>query len=77
MWVTAEVEIEEREILDELDDQDLIEELASRGLDYNTRDVDGDHARLLLETVYHQRRLGLPCEQALDQLMWHVLGRIQ
>lgn len=72
MWVTAEVEIKEQEILDEFDDQALIEELARRGLDYNT-----DHARLLLETVYHQRRLGLPCEQALDQLMWHMLGRIQ
>jgi hypothetical protein len=62
--------------LDDFDDDELIEELERRGLDYNTRGVDGDEARVMLETVYRLRRTGQKHDAELDQLIYYVLGKI-
>ena len=62
--------------LDDFDDDDLIEEIERRGLDYNTQGVDADEARVMLETVHQLRRTGQNHEAALDQLIYHVLGKI-
>jgi hypothetical protein len=71
--VTAEVEVE----LSDFDTDDLIEELESRGLDYNTKGVDADEMRLLLESIWYKRRLGNNDYQAeLDQLIYGVLGHV-
>jgi hypothetical protein len=71
-YVSVDVEIE----LDEFDDDELIEELERRGLDYNTTGVDADEARVMLETVHQLRRTGQNHDAALDQLIYYVLGRI-
>lgn len=71
--VTAEVEVE----LSDFDTDDLIEELESRGRDYNTTGVDADEMRLLLESIWHKRRLGNNDYQAeLDRLIYGVLGHV-
>jgi hypothetical protein len=62
--------------LDDFDTNELIEELERRGLDYNTEGVDADKARAVLEQVYQLRRTGQTYEAALDQLIYHVLGKI-
>lgn len=62
--------------LDDFDDDELIEELDRRGRDYNTRGVDGDEARVMLETVYRLRRTGQKYDAELDQLIYYVLGKI-
>ena len=62
--------------LDDFDDDDLIEEIERRGLDYNTQGVDADEARVMLETVHQLRRTGQNHEAALDQLIYHMLGKI-
>ena len=71
--VTAEVEVE----LSDFDTDDLIEELESRGRDYNTTGVDADEMRLLLESIWHKRRLGNNDYQTeLDRLIYGVLGHV-
>jgi hypothetical protein len=71
--VTAEVEVD----LSDFDTDDLIEELESRGRDYNTTGVDADEMRLLLESIWHKRRLGNNDYQTeLDRLIYGVLGHV-
>ena len=77
MYKTVEVDINVDKILDEVDTDDLIKELERRRQDYNTVDVDGEHARALLESIYQLRRNQQPFDKPLDQLIWHVLGRAQ
>jgi hypothetical protein len=62
--------------LDDFDTDDLIQELERRGDDYNTEGVDADEARERLEKVYQLRRTGQNYDAALDQLIYHMLGKI-
>lgn len=71
-YVTTEVEVD----LSEFDTDDLVEELSSRGYDYNTVDVDGDAMREVLEQIWLKRRNRQDYQQELDQLIWGVLGKI-
>jgi hypothetical protein len=71
-YVTAEVEVN----LDEFDTDDLIEELELRGHDYNTKYVDADAMRGLLETIWLNRRNGKDYQKELDALIYGVLGKV-
>ena len=71
-YVTAEVEVD----LSEFDTDDLIEELESRGMDYNTKYIDGEEMRVLLETIWQKRRTGKDYQQELDGLIRGVLGKV-
>jgi len=71
-YVTAEVEVD----LSEFDTDDLIEELENRGMDYNTKYVDGEEMRVLLETIWQKRRTGKDYQQELDGLIRGVLGKV-
>ena len=71
-YVSVDVDIE----LDEFDDDELVRELDRRGLDYNTRGVDADEARVMLETVHQLRRTGQNYDAELDQLIYYVLGKM-
>jgi hypothetical protein len=71
-YVTAEAEVD----LSEFDTDDLIEELENRGMDYNTKYVDGEEMRLLLETIWQKRRIGQDYQRELDGLIQGVLGKI-
>jgi hypothetical protein len=71
-YVTAEVEVD----LSEFDTDDLIEELENRGIDYNTKYVDGEQMRLLLETIWQKRRIGQDYQRELDDLIQGVLGKV-
>lgn len=72
VYVTAEAEVD----LAEFDTDDLIDELESRGVDYNTQGVDGDEMRGILEQIWLKRRQGQDYQQELGQLIWGVLGKI-
>ena len=71
-YVNVDVEVD----LDDFDTDELIEELERRGNDYNTRGVDADRAREMLQQVYYARRTGQPYQVHLDELIWYVLGRM-
>lgn len=70
--VNVDVDVE----LSDFDDDDLIEELERRGLDLNTKFVDGDTMRDYLTTLYEKRRLGQDYQAELDKLIYYGLGRI-
>ena len=71
--VSVDVEVD----MSEFDTDDLIEELKSRGDDYNTTGVDADEMRGLLESIWQKRRLGNnDYQQELDKLIYGVLGKI-
>jgi hypothetical protein len=73
VYVETEVDVS----LSDFDTDDLIEELESRGLDYNTNGVDGDDMRALLEQIWVKRRNRNPdYQRELDALIWGVLGRV-
>jgi hypothetical protein len=71
-YVTAEVEVD----LSEFDTDDLIEELEQREMDFNTKYVDGEQMRLLLETIWQKRRIGQDYQRELDDLIQGVLGKV-
>jgi hypothetical protein len=73
-YVYKEVEVEIE--LEDFSDDELIEELERRGLDYNTQGVDGDEMRLVLEQIWQKRRCGQDYQKELDRLIWGVLGKI-
>jgi hypothetical protein len=70
--VTADVEVD----LSDIDTDDLIDELETRGRDYNTNGVDADEMRNLLETIWLNRRTGKDYQNELDKLIYGVLGKI-
>jgi hypothetical protein len=77
MYKTIYTEVEVDVDMSEFETDDLIEELENRGLDYNTKGVDADEMRLLLESIWHKRRVGNPdYQRELDRLIYGVLGKI-
>lgn len=74
-YVYKEVEVEID--IDDFETDELVEELERRGLDYNTRGVDAEEMRQLLEQIWQKRRCGRQdFDNELDQLIWGVLGRV-
>ena len=68
--VSTEVEVD----LSEFDTDELIEELACRGIS----DTVLGEAKLnvIVDAIYQKRRLGKDYQAELDQLIYNVLGRI-
>lgn len=75
-YKTIEVEVDINDCIEEMDTDELIDELERRGADYNTKGVDGDANREILETIYQKRRLGNDYQTELDLLIYNVLGKI-
>ena len=57
--------------LEDVDDEDLIEEVRHRKL--LELPIEGLE---LLTTIYERRRMGLPYQDELDQLIYQELGKI-
>ena len=77
MYKTIYTEVEVDVDMSDFETDDLIEELENRGLDYNTKGVDADEMRALLESIWKKRRLGNhDYQQELDRLIYGVLGKI-
>ncbi len=72
--ITAEVGVDID--LDEFDDDQLLDELESRGLDMNSRFVDGDQMREILEKIWLKRRTNKDYQRELDDLIYFGIGKI-
>jgi hypothetical protein len=61
--------------LEDFDDDDLIEEVKSRGFhvfeDYDATSTDED-----LEQIYLLRRRGLPYDHLMDAYIYKILGKV-
>ncbi len=64
-YITTEVKVD----LSDFDTDDLIEELESR-------EVDADAMRKLLEKIWLNRRTGKDYQNELDNLIYGVLGKV-
>ena len=74
--VEVEVDIDNEDILEEIDTDDLVNELERRGIDNNTKSVDADEMRTVLESIWLKRRLQQDYQQELDALIYGVLGKV-
>ena len=72
--ITTEVDVDID--LDEFDDDQLLDELKSRGLDMNSRFVDGDYMREILEQIWLKRRTNKDYQRELDDLIYFGIGKI-
>lgn len=73
---TVYTEVEVDVDLDNFDDDDLIDEMERRGLDLNSKYINGDDMRELLTQVWIKRREGRDYQRELDQLIWYGIGKI-
>ena len=68
------VDVDADEVLNEIDTEDLIAELESRGREpsgvYTSESVQ------LLEKIYLNRRVGKDYQAELDKLIYGVLGKV-
>ena len=60
--------------LQEVDDDELIEELAERG--YTIRENHLDDHNSIIEKIYLLRRLGRPYDHLMDGLIYEALGKV-
>ena len=72
VYTEVEVDID----LDKFDDDDLMDEMERRGLDLNSKYIDGDQMRELLTQVWIKRREGRDYQHELDQLIWYGIGKV-
>jgi hypothetical protein len=68
------VDVDADEVLNEIDTEDLIAELESRGREPSGV-VTGESIQLL-EKIYQNRRLGKDYQAELDKLIYGVLGKV-
>jgi hypothetical protein len=73
---TVYTEVEVDVDLDSFDDDDLLDEMERRGLDLNSKFIDGDSMRELLTQVWIRRRQGQDYQRELDQLIWYGIGKV-
>lgn len=73
-YITTTVDVDVD--LSDFDDDDLIDEIESRGLNFNTKGVDGDSMRMLLEIIWLKKRTGQPFDSDLDLLIYNGLGKL-
>jgi hypothetical protein len=73
---TVYTEVEVDVDLDSFDDDDLMDEMERRGLDLNSKFIDGDQMRELLTQVWIKRREGRDYQRELDQLIWYGIGKV-
>lgn len=68
------IHVSASDILDDLDDDELIEELESRGHKVLV-DANFD-SQTLIRTIYEKRRLGKDYQAELEQLIFVEIGRV-
>jgi phage-related minor tail protein len=68
----VEVYLEPSEVLREIDTEDLIEELESRGSNMNSQ----NSINSLIQKIYELRRTGQNYDAVLDELIYNTIGRI-
>ena len=68
----VEVEVE----LSDFDDDELLEEIAVRGLGISVPEAEGSETHQLITTIWLKRRLGVDYDADIDALIYHVIGKV-
>lgn len=69
VYTEVEVDVE----LDDFDDEDLIQELESRGRGF---EINSRTPTELITKIHERRRLGRDYQQELDELIYVTIGKI-
>ena len=64
------------DVLEEFDDDDLIDELKSRGMSVRSVADQTFEVNETIRKIYEKRRIGEDYQQELDALIYDVLGRV-
>ncbi len=75
-YVTVSAEVDVSDVLENLDDDDLIEALKCRGICVGPEFVKENTVHELLTKVWEKRRIKQNFDNELDQLIYHVLGKL-
>lgn len=70
VWVTVDVE------LDEFEDDELVEELESRGFKVYDEDSTAYTQNEMINLIYQNKRLGKDYDKLLDDLIYQTIGRV-
>jgi hypothetical protein len=70
---TVYTEVEVDVGLEDFDDEDLIEELESRGKGFEIASRNGTE---IVRAIYEKRRLGQDYQYELDELIYMAIGKI-
>jgi hypothetical protein len=62
--------------LSEFSDDDLLEELERRKIDVNDNEIDNEIIKELIDKIYLKRMFGLDFLKEVDNLIYHVIGRM-
>jgi hypothetical protein len=62
--------------LDQFDDDELLEEIAARGLGISVPEAEGSETHQLITTIWLKRRLGVDYGADIDALIYHVIGKV-
>jgi hypothetical protein len=70
----VEVEVE----LSDFDDDELLEEIAERGINISIAvpEGEGSETHQLITTIWLKRRLGVDYDADIDKLIYHVIGKV-
>ena len=72
-YMTVDVDID----LDNFDDEEIFDHLESRGyIVGDAVDSPGVNMVEIVEVLYQQRRTGQDYQKTLDELIYHILGKI-
>jgi len=64
------------DVLEEFDDDDLIDELKSRGMSVRSVADQTFEVNETIRKIYEKRRIGEDYQRELDALIYDVLGRV-
>lgn len=64
------------DVLEEFDDDDLIDELKSRGMSVRSVADQAFEVNETIRKIYEKRRIGEDYQRELDALIYDVLGRV-
>jgi hypothetical protein len=62
--------------LDAFSDEDILDEVDSRGLTIDGEDSIDFAIQYMVSEIFHNRRLGKDYQRNLDELIYKVIGRI-
>jgi len=68
----VEVEVD----LDQFDDDELLREVAERGIGISVPEGEGSETHQLITTIWLKRRLGVDYDADIDKLIYHVIGKV-
>lgn len=73
--ITASVEVDVDDVLDEIDDDELVEEITRRGL-MSSEYIHPEDMHKIITSIWLKRRSNKDYQRELDKLIYYSIGKI-